>query len=446
MEATLKIADLHEAYRSATAAEAIAMANLGAICWSAFKDGLYDHWNTELAADEATKAVKYRDQGRTEGRHQMLDSLKARLAEVDTLESELSIARTSIEQLQTAVAKEASRQAEAIVDSVRTEMEIAHVKEMAALQAQVATIEVKQKLLEHMEARNEELRGQNVELAERCKALTEELAEKTPTKSSHAIGKKGESEVYDMLLNGVCQVFQYSSVCNMSGVTHSADFHLTIRGEDGAPIKILIDSKKYARPVGSSEIKKLHSDIDADDDARAGMMISLNSPIQTARMFMIKYTDKGRPVLYLTLEDVEAERQKDVLCWAVYVLQSIAGKRDIDDRLHMIEELDLFLGGLDKSVKEIDMVIRQQNKAISAMRDMKAALIRKIESFREARGEDRGGDTIEHLDGDEDEGGCEAILKTTGKKCGRRVMGESLRCGVHTARKAAAAAAVEEGT
>jgi hypothetical protein len=231
----------------------------------------------------------------------------------------------------------------------------------------------------------------------------------------------------------------------MSGVTHSADFHLTIRGEDGIPIKILIDSKKYARPVGSSEIKKLHSDIDADDDARAGMMISLNSPIQTARMFMIKYTDKGRPVLYLTLEDVEVERQNDVLCWAVYVLQSIAGKRDIDDRLHMIEELDLFLGGLDKSVKEIDMVIRQQNKAISAMRDMKASLIRKIESFREARGEENGdGDAIEHVEDDEDEGGCEAILKTTGKKCGRKVVGGGVKCGVHTARKAAAAEGPKE--
>jgi hypothetical protein len=298
--------------------------------------------------------------------------------------------------------------------------------------------------MEHMELRNEEVRAQNADLVERCKLLTEELAEKTPTKSSHAIGKKGESEVYDMLLNGVCQVFQYSSVCNMSGVTHSADFHLTIRGEDGAPIKILIDSKKYARPVGSSEIKKLHSDIDADDDARAGMMISLNSPIQTARMFMIKYTDKGRPVLYLTLEDVEVEKQKDVLCWGVYVLQSIAGKRDIDDRLHMIEELDLFLGGLDKSVKEIDVVIRQQNKAISAMRDMKAALIRKIESFREARmdggGEQGVGDAIEHLDGDDEETGCEAILKTTGKKCGRKVSGGGVRCGVHSVRKAAAAA------
>ena len=429
-------ADLPATFIELPPSTQIALIRLATEFYTSLHSDLRTAWETSLTADEATKADQFREEGRKLGSAEMLAQFSDRLGSVQVMSIRIATLEETNKQLQEAAETEVTRRVTERLDGFRKDFEIQKLNEMGELREKVATLTAREEMMGTM-ATTVSL------LEEKLESRENQLAELTAasTKSSHAIGKKGEREVYDMLVNGVCQVFQYATVLNMSGETHAADFHLTIQGKDGTPIKILIDSKKYTRPVGSSEIKKLHSDVDGDDEARAGMMISLNSPIHTARMFMVKYTDKGRPVLYLTLQDIEESRHQDVLCWAVYVLQSIAGKRDMEDRLRVIEELDGFLSGLDTSVKEIDVIIRQQNKLISSMRDMKVSLLRKIANFREARGGDGESipehDGIEHVD-DSDEAVCDAIMKSTGKVCGRKVLIAGGRCGVHSARKSAA--------
>jgi uncharacterized coiled-coil protein SlyX len=388
---------------------------------------LRTEWEAALTADEAEKAAASREEGRKAGAAEMLTQLRDRLGAAEAMAVRLATVEEANKQLQVAAEAEIEHRVSERLDGFRKDYEIQKLSEIAELRETVAKLTAREAMIDHMNMAVSLL-------TEKLEAREKQLADMTvaaATKSSHAIGKAGETEVYNMLANGVCQVFQYATVTNMTTVTHAADFHLTIRGEDGSPIKILIDSKKYKHAVGSAEIKKLHADIDADDEAHAGLMISLTSPIHTARMFMIKYTDKGRPVLYLTFQDVEPEKQQDVLCWAVYTLQSIAGRRDMEDRLHMIEELDAFLSGLEKSIREIDTVIRQQNKVTDAMRDVKLSLLRQLERFREGRIGDEE-DAIEHVEISSEEGGCDAIVKKTGKVCGKKAIGDTGRCGVHT--------------
>lgn len=430
---SIRVSDLHEAYASASREDRIAMANLGAVCWESFKDGLYEQWNSELSSAEADKAAKYREQGKVEGRQLMLESLKSRLADVESLQGELAIARAAVEKLKFTIDTEAAKQAELIVENKKKDIEMKFKDEISILKEQLAKIAGKEDAMTMLKDSNKKLEESNKKMEEELKQLRG-----TPggayNKSSQAIGKAGENQVLDILTYGVCPRFHYSTVVNVASEGHAADFHLFVHGPKRELIKILIDAKKYTSAIEKKEIIKLHSDVDADDEAKAGMMISLTSAIHGTPMFSIKYTDKGRPVVYINFTSVDVDMHVDVVCWAVHVLQSIAVKGDIDERLHMIEEINTFLESLDVSVREIDGVIKQQTKAISALRDMKAGLIRKIQRFRESRGdEDEEDDEIEHVE-DSDEGGCEALLKTTGKKCGRKVIEGSWKCGVHSER------------
>ena len=418
---SIRIADLHEAYGSASLEDRIAMANLGAVCWGAVKDALYGQWQTALTAEESEKAEKWREEGRKE----LGQLLKTKGGEVAALSAQLAAAEAAVEGLRGSIAAEAAKHAEALVETRMKDVEIQHMKDINRIKDTVSSLK-------------EELATHNM-LKENNKKLEDELKQLKGTpggvynKSSQAIGKAGEGQVMDILTYGVCPRFQYSTVKDVTSEGHAADFHLFVHGPKRELIKILIDSKKYTKSIEKKEILKLHADVDADDDAKAGMMISLTSTIDNTRMFSIKYTDKGRPVVYINFTDIDVNMHVEVVCWAVHVLQSIAIKGDIDERLHMIEEIDIFLESLDISVREIDGVIRQQTKALSALRDMKSNLIRKIQGFRESRGDDDENDEIEHVE-DSDGGGCEALLKTTGKKCGRKVSAGSWKCGVHAER------------
>lgn len=418
------VADLPAAFVGLSTPIQLSLIRMATDFYTSLHADMRADWEAALTADEAEKAAASREEGRKAGAAEMLTQLRDRLGAAEAMAVRLAAVEEANKQLQGAGEVETERRVMERLDGFRKDYEIQKLSEIGELRETVAKLTAREAMMEHMNLTVSLL-------TEKLEAREKQLADLTATKSSHAIGKAGETEVYNMLAYGVCQVFQYATVTNMSSITHAADFHLTIRGEDGSPIKILIDSKKYKHAVGSAEIKKLHADIDADDEAHAGMMISLSSPIHTARMFMIKYTDKGRPVLYLTLQDVEPEKHQDVLCWAVYVLQSIAGRRDMEDRLHMIEELDAFLSGLEKSIREIDNVIRQQNKVITSMRDVKLSLLRQLERFREGRMGDEG-EAIEHVDDSSEDGACDAIMKKTGKVCGRKAIGDTGRCGVHT--------------
>jgi hypothetical protein len=433
MPASLKIADLHEAYHGASAADCIAMANLGAICWSTFKDGLYDQWAQSMTAEEAAQAAAYRDEGRQEGRAAMLETMKARLAAAEEVSCRLAAAEGTVAQLRASVEAEAARRVSEALEGFRKDYELTKMKEMTALHQRIAAAEARDEMLVLVREGQAAMKEKLAALEEERAALQVQLLEATAakTKSSHAIGKQGEMTVLDMLENTVLATFPYSSVKDMTTIGHAADFHLWVMAANGQKAKILVDSKKYKRAINSDEIAKLHADVDADDEAHCGLMVSLDSAICTAKQFQIARTPKQKPVLYLSFQDIPVEMQREALCWGIRVLVSLIGEQDDAVRAAMFSNIDAFVASVETSVKEIDGAIRLQMKAVEGLRDVRRGLVGRLTAYKSGAAVDAvPGDTIEV-----EEEGCSAIVKATGTRCCRRVV-DGERCGNHRIRKA----------
>jgi hypothetical protein len=421
---SLKFAELHELYSSVTREDAIAIANLGAICWSSFKDGLYSQWANTMTSEEAEKATLYKEEGRKEGERRMLDSFKARLAAVDTLQTELSIANGALEQLRQSMDVEAVKRAKVLLATQRSEFEIEKMKEISALKEQIAAASLSEQMVSLLKENNESLKEKIVTL----EAAREELLMQK-TKSSHSIGKIGEGMVFDLLSDITKVNFPYSTVKDMTTVVHAADFHVWIMRPSGKRIKMLVDSKKYSKAVNSAEVAKLNKDIDADEEARCGLLISLDSSICATDQFEIKTTAKCKPVLFLTLQDMNYERRREMLVWAIQTLMTLVGEEDPAEKSRMLEQIDDFLHEINASLKDIDGVIKMQQKAVEGLRAVRASLTEKMKEFS---GEESL-DTIEHV-GPAVEGGgpCGVVLKATGSPCGKPSVEGSAKCRKHT--------------
>jgi hypothetical protein len=420
--ATLNPKELDPVYQAVDHEEAVAIANLGAQVYVAMKDRLYETWSITQSAEEGQKAEIWR----REGGQAMMESLKARLAAGDA-----AAARAAA--LQASVDSEIERRVGEVLETYRKDYELAKMEEVHALEKQIAETKGKEHYIKMVEEGH-------LAMKEKIAALETQVAEQiiANTKSSHAIGKVGEAEIFDMLVNDVCNEFPFAEVKDMAHISHAADFHLSVIAGDGSKVKILIDSKKYKRPIQTVEIDKLNSDVDADEEARAGLMISHESTIQTKKQFSISRTEKNKPVMYITFQNMDGETKRKTLCWAVRVLQSIALEKNIDEKLKMINEVDSLLTSLERSIKKIDGVIRFHVKTMDATKEIRNELIQKIAAFK------RGGevlegaeeDTIEHIEDDMDsgEGNCVSILKKTGKRCNRLAVSGSDKCGLHMER------------
>ena len=421
MPTVLRIEDLHEAYGTASKEDAIAMANLGAICYQSVKEGLFAQWST---AEDVAKADTWRE----EGRQSMFETLKSKLASAEGMSVRLLAAETALEEAHSAMESRISGRVAETLDSFRKDYELVKMKEIAAMQQRIAAAEAREEMIEMVK------KG-NTAMEEKIALLESQVAEQLAanTKSSHAIGKAGEAEVLDMLQNHVCNEFQYSEVKDMAHISHAADFHLWVVASDLSRVKILIDSKKYKRPIQTIEIEKLNSDVDADEEARAGLMISHESNIQTRKQFSIHRTAKNKPVMYITFQDMTTEMKHRVLSWSVRVLQSISLEKNLDEKIKMVEAIDALLVSLEKSIKKIDGAIRIQSRAVDAMKEVRAELLQKVTTFRKGGDVEDGGDSIEHVEDESEEyvGGCVSMLKKTGKRCNRVIVSGSDKCGLH---------------
>jgi hypothetical protein len=94
---SLRIADLDPLFASVSYEEATAIANLGAVCWTHFKDRLFAHWTTTANAEETDRADQYREEGRKAATAEVLESLKGRLAAADAAVARVSVLEASIE-------------------------------------------------------------------------------------------------------------------------------------------------------------------------------------------------------------------------------------------------------------------------------------------------------------------------------------------------------------
>jgi hypothetical protein len=133
---------------------------------------------------------------------------------------------------------------------------------------------------------------------------------------------------------------------------------------------MLVDSKKYSKAVNSAEVVKLNKDIDADEEARCGLLISLDSSICATDQFEIKITAKCKPVLFLTLQDMNYERRREMIVWAIQTLMTIVGEEDPAQKNRMLEQIDEFLHDMNVAMKDIDGVIKMQQKATEGLRQV----------------------------------------------------------------------------
>lgn len=425
----LRIADLAAAYRTASYEEAVEMANLGAAAYGIVRDSLREQWDAAMGAEEAAKA----DIWRSEGRVSAIEEWTTKLKEMEGLSVRLVTAEATVEQLRTTVDAEVQRRLSEQLDGFRKDYELAKVKEMESLRSEMSI--VKQEL---SAAR---ARDKYINAIEEANTLMRDklsdLEEKTKTKTSTHIGKEGEAEIMEMLESTVCAEFEHSSVKNMAGISHMGDFHLWVMGGNGERIKIIVDSKKYVKSVPYAEVEKLHRDVDADEEASAGLMISHNSGISSMKNFKVGRTTRNRPVLYISFQNLEETTKHQMLCWAVRTLQAIAMEQSMEEKMRKLEEINEFLSGIDASVVEFDGAIRKQAQAMEALKWARTKLVHKLTEFRNIKSAE---ENIVHIEDDDSTSGaavvsCDAILKKTGARCGRLVVAGAVRCGVHSDRK-----------
>jgi hypothetical protein len=368
---------------------------------------------TELSEDDSVKAAAIR----AEGIKSALESVQDRLAAVDMLEIELQRARLTVEQLRSASAAEAAKRAEALVEAARKDFDIQKLQAVAELREQLASYSSQTAMVSL-------LKEAHAELQEKVAVLEATNAELTAqkTKSSSAIGKAGEATVLEMLTSIIVPTFPFATVKDMTTVGHAADFHLWVMKASGKRAKILIDSKKYKRSISTAEIEKLYGDVDADTEAHAGLLISLESPISTMAQFQIGRTPKQRPVLFLTFHGVGDALRNDLLVWATRVLVAASDEAAGDEKSELLENLDEFLSDMDGSVKDIDVSIRGFTKSVDALKEVRDGIVRRILKFRVGATEE----TTET---------CTFVGKG-GLGCTLPAIGEG-RCGKHTKRRKA---------
>jgi len=429
---SLKLSDLHDLYSSVTKEEAISMANLGAVCWSSFKDGLYSQWASTMTSEEAEKAAVYKEEGRKEGERRMLDSFKARLASVETLQNELTVANASLEQLRQSMDAEAVKRAKALLATQRSEFELEKMKEIAALKDQVSAASLSMQMVAVLTENNDSLKEKIAAL----EAARVELIQHK-TKSSHAIGKIGEATVFELLNDITKAKFPYSTVKDMTATMHAADFHVWIMRPSGKKIKMLVDSKKYSKAVKSLEIVKLYRDIDEDEESHCGLFISLESAVCGVEQFEIKTTPKCKPVIFLTLEDMNYERRREMIVWSIQTLLTIVGQEIPDQKNRMLEDIDKFLVGINGSMKQLDNVIKLQQKTLDDLRKVRSGILEQLKAFN---GKEEEPDTIEVVSdmfsyNDVVDPTCITIVKATGLPCGKPSLEGTKKCRHHTSAK-----------
>ena len=416
----LRISELHEAYQSASPEDAIAMANLGATCWQACKAGLFDQWSASMNGMESAKAEMWR----SEGQQAILETVRGRLADATRAEVRLAEAEAVIVSLREGVADEIGRRISGALEKQALTLEL---QKVAPLQQRLSQLEGKDEMIQLLRDQNtllsEKVTMKETVIGELQQSL-EMIREKT-TKSSHAIGKIGELIVKDMLEDHIIPAFPFSRCEDKTGVDHAADFHVWVMPSPNKTVKILIDAKKYKSSIKMSEITKLHSDVDADEEASVGIMLSLDSGLCNFKQFEIGKTSKNKIIMYISMENMEDELRINSLIWAIRAVSSIAAVTDIDKQRGLIENIEIFLKEMDNSVKDMDGSVRLCVKTLEMMRITRERLYKRLETYKGGGPVDISG-TIEI----ETDSMCKGI-KSDGNPCSNRSQPEKSFCKRH---------------
>lgn len=421
----LRIADLDPAYRTVGYEEAVEMANLGAAAYGIVRDSLRAQWTTAMGAEEAAKA----DNWRSEGRMSAIEEWTTKLKEMEGLSVRLATAEAAAEQLRTTVETEVQRRVSDQLDGFRKDYELAKKDQLHALEKQLTEARAREQMCRTIERSNETL-------TEYVSQLQAELAKFKATKSSHAIGKIGEAQVLDMLNSYVLPRFPYSEVKDMTSVSHCADFHIFLMGPTGKRVKLLLDSKKYASPIQTVEVEKLYSDVDADDEADGGVMVSLDTAICTKSQFQIVKSKRNKPCLFLSFENLDDGVRKEVLCWAIRVLVSIVCMQDRTKQDRMVQDIQYFLSDLNQSINDMEACVKSSKGLYEMVRESKERLVGRINAYRLSSGMEEvtaDATTASALNDMQ----CKA-KKNNGERCKSRRLPTSNTCSRHASQEESA--------
>jgi uncharacterized protein YfkK (UPF0435 family) len=172
-----------------------------------------------------------------------------------------------------------------------------------------------------------------------------------------------------MLMSYVVPKLAYAEVRDMTKVRHAADFHLSAVGPTGKRYKIMIDVKKYVTPVKSGEIEKLCCDMDADEEADAGILVSMDSGIYTKEQFQIIRTEKKKPCLFMMFQHIDDDMRKEMFCWAANVLINILSQENKEDQDAMIEEISGFIEALSVLLVTLGNSVKHAEHHAESLRD-----------------------------------------------------------------------------
>jgi hypothetical protein len=205
-----------------------------------------------------------------------------------------------------------------------------------------------------------------------------------------------------------------------TGVEHAADFHLWTMPTPTRTVKILIDAKKYKTGIKQVEVRKLHNDVDGDEEAEAGLMLSLESGIYNYSQFELSRTSKNKLVMYISLEGQSVEQRVKTLIWGVRVLTSLGGEADKGKQRKMVEQVEKLMKELESCVKEQDNCVRQASKTLEVMRSSRDSLYKRMLDYRQ----ETSSNVVTESQTECKSGGTCTWTNSEGKKCGYKTTGD----------------------
>ena len=160
-----------------------------------------------------------------------------------------------------------------------------------------------------------------------------------------------------------------------------SDIHMVTYGPGGRRVKIMIDVKNYTKVVQKSEVEKLYSDMDGDDDTDAGLLISLNTAIVGKQQFNIETSGSGKPCLFLTFDKVDDGLRHEILCWAISALVEVATVRDRKGQDKMMTDIQTFMGDMNAIMKELDCCLKANATVMDSLSAMKDRFVKMLNGF-----------------------------------------------------------------
>ncbi len=430
----LKLSDLEEEYQGKAYEEQVMIANIGAVCYRGLGELMREQLQKELTFSDKVKQEVLRATLEKEVMRPLQDKNK------DLLESRMKC--ELLEKQIDLLKKQISISQEDIDKEIHRRVQYEYAIQLSELNKEVALLKVADQYHRKREGYINDLEETKATLYARIQHLEDKLQTETiknikeNTKSSHEIGKQGEAMVLEMLETTVKKEFPYVEVTDMSHVPHSADFHLSLMRSDGKRVKILIDSKKYKRSVQNGDIEKLKYDIDKDEDATAGLMISLDSGICKKDQFQIEKTPHSKSIMYVTFEDMDDDLRREMLCLAIRIITTIGADYTNMEKNMMMDKISSFTKNMMKTAKNMHSCALQCKSLNDLIRDIRDELMSDIKQFRAETNsiddDTDGGDGIEHISTEPHGVGRCKGTKPDGSQCRFRHIENGLYCKKHT--------------